>query len=467
MAILSVNGHIPELNSIQKTGRASLVLLFPILWAIAPRLAGDIFALFHLVLVIWVLASCVLLYGQRVRIGTRYVLIGTLLFVMMGTIILSACINTSRVGLRDMAVIGRPVSFLIVFTFGYIAASGLSVDVVIKSLVKAAKVVLIIETLVSIASLLNIGLISLLYEVENAESGGQYRIQGTMGNPNLFGWLIIQCALMIIVFDRSLRWKVFSVVLVVSLILQSGSRSMIATILVGIFICLILTPRSHEKRGNSRFRWAFGVVATAGLTGVVYLVITRLSDRFPYLSQLTNIFLTGDLRSVNSFDARIDLWTDAWVSVTAQGTFLHLLFGYGPGTLPSVDNDALFSIVNYGVVFWIVNVILYICIYLMMRKEKDSTISVYVRQYIILTALIGFQADTLSGWNYPMLVLFTAGLACQLMDSRTNVLQGPRRVGTLNAIRDTKITNSEGGQQQYALREGVKQSRYMGEDRGV
>jgi len=396
---------------------AFLVAFFPVLLAVAPRPEFDTLHLLNFGVVVYVAACLMFVNFAHAELGRRYQEVIAWTGALTLTLLVSACVNANSVTWRAIGVLIRPIILGVVFTFGYLASRYMSKEQLHRGLALGAKIVLVIEAVTSAISVFNSSALSALYAITDLESGGQLRIQGTVGNPNLFGWLVIQCALAIVMFDRSMFWKIFGGVLAFLLILQAGSRSMVVVIFGGLVLCYLFYRHGGVKgKRRSISRWLVIAAVLAGSGGILYFVLTTLASRFPYLGQLAIVLVTGNLNSVNSFQGRMDIWAALWGRVTSDGSALHMFFGLGPGTISSADNDVLFSVVNFGFIFLILTYLFAIRLFVVARHSADPSLSAYLRQYVVLSVLVGLQADTLSGWNYPMLMMFFGGIVYQLSE---------------------------------------------------
>src|SRR5690606_9029118 len=113
---------------------------------------------------------------------------------------------------------------------------------------------------------------------------------------------------------------------------------------------------------------------------------------------------------ITSFNERLLIWDNA-LNLIDEPNFITYLLRMGASTLASVDNDYIYILANYGLIFLLVNTLMYVFVLLSILKVKDNSLKALVTTSIIFSFLIGFQADTLGGWNYPSLLFFYVGLA--------------------------------------------------------
>lgn len=141
------------------------------------------------------------------------------------------------------------------------------------------------------------------------------------------------------------------------------------------------------------------------------MILLRYGEHLPYLNELTRIFRNEDsLLSINSFEYRVFMWENALQRLDG----LSWIFGFGAGSMTVLDNDYLYAVFNYGLFGTAINVLMYGFIYYCFSKLEDRRFSVLGRQYIIFSFIIGLQVETLNGWNYPILIMFLAGIAFAL-----------------------------------------------------
>ena len=161
---------------------------------------------------------------------------------------------------------------------------------------------------------------------------------------------------------------------------------------------------------------------------LLYMFILKFGHNFPYLYQLLNIIETRSLDSIGSFDARLRMWEGALIDFNNSTGLLTWMFGMGPGTDSVVDNDYFYSMINYGVLGLFLNLLIYTVIYFQFKKLKIKEFSVLGRQYIVFSLIVGFQAESLGGWNYPIFILFYAGLAFALFKNQDEIVENIQEV---------------------------------------
>ena len=85
------------------------------------------------------------------------------------------------------------------------------------------------------------------------------------------------------------------------------------------------------------------------------------------------------------------------------------------GSATVLDNEYLYILINYGIIYLILHLLMYLAIMFLFLRTGDRKIAILGIQYIIFSFLVGFQADTLVGWNYPVFIIFLTGVAISLV----------------------------------------------------
>lgn len=114
------------------------------------------------------------------------------------------------------------------------------------------------------------------------------------------------------------------------------------------------------------------------------------------------------------------MWDDAIAQINNQSGFTTLLFGLGPGAIKVLDNDYLYSVANYGFLGLVTNIIIYIVLFYQFKKESSLNFSLLGKLYIVFSFILGLQFETLNGWNFPILIMFYAGIAIALRKNHTS-----------------------------------------------
>lgn len=153
--------------------------------------------------------------------------------------------------------------------------------------------------------------------------------------------------LTLLLFDRLTILRYVGVFASISVLFLSQSKSsLIASILVSIFICLLVVFNT-KKFTTNRLSLIF-ILSLFGL--VFYWIFKDILSYFYGYSKLLNAGL-----GVSSMDARVEKWREFYEAIINENNILMLLFGSGRGFLEvhgiksSVfDNDYVYLFVNYG-----------------------------------------------------------------------------------------------------------------------
>lgn len=266
--------------------------------------------------------------------------------------------------------------------------------------------------IVGATQLFGLGTFSFIYDDSKTRPlGGAVRIAGTMGNPNIFAWFVIQMSVIVLLFEKRKLPKLFAIIVAAALVLFSGSR----TFLMLFPVILIFVQIISYKRGSVFYLFKLPLFAL--LSYGIYLLfnwfVFQIRYSFPYLYQLSSFLETGDLTTVNSFHERTLMW-DSGLEKLGDSWF----FGLGPGTIHEMDNDFLYIIVNYGVIYLAIHLIMYLIIIVIFSKVGNRKFSTLGIQYVIFALIVGLQADTLVGWTYPIFILFLTGIAISMIKRR-------------------------------------------------
>ena len=397
------------MNNILKENRSTkLIMLFPLFFVLMPRpeIPGVQFLTYPLIAVIFGLISLTLIIKNGLHKTTSLPL--SLLSALLVCICLSILFNSS--GLSSLPHLAKIFLFIVVFLFGDLVGLVKNKDQIFKGLLKTAYIVLTVQIIVGITQLLGNPVFSWIYSMDKTRPwGGMVRIAGTLDNPNIFAWIVIQMAVLVFLLEPKKFNKVFWVFLCFVLVFLSGSRSFL---MIYPAVMILIFVLSSKKSAVFMFVKLPMFLTTIGaLIAIGYRFLVNNAMSFPYLSQLLYIFETGSLDSVHSFNVRTLMWQDALNQMNGTVTWL---FGLGPGSIEVLDNDYLYSTVNYGLIFTAVNLLMYLVFLIYFFKCKDRILMTLGVQYIVFSLVVGYQADALSGWNYPLLIMFYTGIAVAL-----------------------------------------------------
>lgn len=389
---------------------ATLVMLVPLLFILMPRppisgaqyLSYPVLGAFCIFLILYM--------AKRIEVDRRIMFASSILILYTICISFSALFSELPLGFGVFVHIFKPLLFILILIFGYFVGVKNSLSNIYRGLLKTAYIVLTVQLIVGVTQLFGIHAFDIIYTSEKTRPLGQIvRIAGTLSNPNIFAWMVIQMAMIVFLFETKRIKKMLFITIALILVFFSGSRS-----LLSLFpVMLLLSKLFLDKKSVSfffvkipKYLIIFGSFLLFG-----YWFIKTYGDYFPYLNQILMIVDTGSLSSVNSFDARTIMWHNAINQMENENSIFTWIFGLGAGAIGALDNDYLYSITNYGVISLFMNVVMYVFFYIQFSKMKDKKFGVLGKLYILCSFVLGYQADTLSGWNYPILIMFYAGIS--------------------------------------------------------
>jgi hypothetical protein len=372
---------------------------------------------FHYVtyFLIALIAVIIIIYSSKL-FGLTQSLINFLLLLGLCsfTIAISVLLNLSNLSIMALFEVFKPIYFSFILLSGYFVGLYLNYNKICKGLLTLAYIVILFQCILAIDQLWNLQILSNLYYSDKTKSlGSLIRITGTIGNPNTFAWIVTQMSILIFLLETKKGLRLFFLTIGFVLVLLSGSRSAFL-----LFPFMIFTSKLLSNRNTVKFYLIKLPLYTALLVGILmisYQLLIKYGSELKYLYQIVSVIEDKSFTSINSFDARTQIWNHAWQNFTSENNMLITwLFGLGPGSLSSLDNDYLFAAFNNGLIFFIINIFIYMYILIRFMKVKNLKIKALGVQYIIFSFIIGFQAETLSGWNYPILIFFYFGLALSL-----------------------------------------------------
>ncbi|MDR7073193.1 hypothetical protein [Fictibacillus barbaricus] len=390
-----------------------LAMLFPIIFILMPKFEGSQFITYPILGLILLGAGYTLLKDEKLTLGItdrNFTIVASLLLIYVFCMGISYFVNINDLSLKAIPHFFKPILFLMVLSYGYLVALRINSDTIKKALLKSAYIIVIAQIIVGITQLLDLPIFRFIYDDSKSYPIWKLvRTTGTLANPNIFGWVITQMTVIIYLFEMNKRKKWAWLFIGLILMVLSGSRSVLVMFpLVFIFIELV-----RSKKDKKFFIIKVPLfISGLGLAMVTaYWLILKFGHVFPYLRQLVLIVRSGSLSSVSSFSFRTKMWDNALILLNEKNAWL---FGLGPGSLRVLDKDLLYSLTNYGIIGTLVMIIMYLVIAYYFLRLKDKRFSLLGLQYIAFSFIIGYQVETLSGWNYPMLIMFYTGIALVL-----------------------------------------------------
>jgi len=324
---------------------------------------------------------------------------------------LSILINREDYTFSSLVHMFKPIFFIAILLFSYIFSYDCEKKRLANYFVVFATFILMMQLFISITQLLNIDLFTNIYNSSKAQGiGTKIRVVGSLSNPNILAWVTTQLMVMILLFSRNKLFIIFMFIVSFSIIILTSSRSFL--ILMPIIMILVLVIK---RKKNISFYLIFIPITVLGSYLIFKFIkwfIYSYQDVFPYIYQLTSVFETGELKSVNSFNMRLVIWQNSMERIGDS-----FLFGLGPGVIRSLDNDFLYALVNYGVLYLIIQTALYLVFCIFFYNNQNENFKIMGIINVIFALIVGLQADTISGWFYPVLTMFILGVSLSSMNN--------------------------------------------------
>lgn len=388
---------------------SKIAMIIPLFFIIMPRPNMSAVQFLTYPLIVFLICLLVLNLTKDIKVNKNVFLVFVFMFFVILEMVVSMLINAHL----DVNGVAKQVLIGAVLYFGYFISNSKDTKTIKNSLLKLAYVIIIIQSIVGITQLFGIDLFSVLYSSEKARAlGGIVRITGTLANPNMFAWVLIQMMVLIWLFEKKISKRASSLVFVTCLVFLSGSRSMLL-----IFPFVILMIEIITKKKTPAFFFIktpiYGLILFASYKMLIWF-LTTFGENFRYMQRLLTIFETKDLSSDNSFEHRSFMWERAMSNINS---YTDWLFGTG-GAIEKADNDYVFAVSNYGISYLVIQLSMYILIGYFFLKLKDKKFSALGIQYIVFSLVLGYQVETLSGWNYPILIMFYTGIAISILANK-------------------------------------------------
>lgn len=324
---------------------------------------------------------------------------------------LSILINREDYTFSSLVHMFKPIFFIAILLFSYIFSYDCEKKRLANYFVVFATFILMMQLFISITQLLNIDLFTNIYNSSKAQGiGTKIRVVGSLSNPNILAWVTTQLMVMILLFSRNKLFIIFMFIVSFSIIILTSSRSFL--ILMPIIMILVLVIK---RKKNISFYLIFIPITVLGSYLIFKFIkwfIYSYQDVFPYIYQLTSVFETGELKSVNSFNMRLVIWQNSMERIGDS-----FLFGLGPGVIRSLDNDFLYALVNYGLLYLIIQTVLYLVFCIFFYNNQNENFKIMGIINVIFALIVGLQADTISGWFYPVLTMFILGVSLSSMNN--------------------------------------------------
>lgn len=388
--------------------KKNLIILFPILFVLFPK--PGVFGLessFYFVL-LFCLAISSVYFIVKSKINKSLMIYTLLLLIILSTIYISYFFSTDSEFIDLLKETLKYILIILVFVNSYMIGIFFKEESIYNKLIMFALIALFAQIIFVFTQMLDMQIFNYFYSMYKSRPiGGMLRVVGTLINPNLFSWIVMQLAVLILLLIKN-KLKILLILLCFILIFLSGSRSSLVIFpLLIAFVYLI-----KNKKGIKFYFIQLPIIfiSLSAFSIVAYKFLEKYQEYFPYLAQILSIFQSGELNSVNSYSLRLGMWNNGWYLFNNRPGFIKYLFGIGPNKIAVMDNDFLISYINNGMVYTIL--IYGFVLYLLFRSLfiQNEIFKILLIQCIIFTLIISFQSDTLTGWNYPLFIMFFAGL---------------------------------------------------------
>lgn len=385
----------------------ALPLLLTVYLPRTPALGNHFFAYGALVVVLGLVLASSFLESQRFD---RRIL--TFLFLMVAIAAVtsfSLLVNAGSVLTTGVIRVLRPVLYVILLLYAFQAARLTGREGVRRGLLSAAYAILLGQLVIGSSQAVGLDLFDPIYTAEKARPlGGLFRITGSLGNPNFFGWVVAQAGI-VILFLRGDRGRYGWLGLTTLLVVAAGSRTLLL-----LFPIMVVVAHKLRRRG------AGGVMSGVVVGGVLVVTfagfVVAMRDLFPYLGQLRDLFSTASLASIHALEQRVDRWFQVG-EVFREGGAASWIFGLSDRPLTQVlDNDYLYVLYRTGIVGLLVHVLFVGYIICTLRRDMRTDVARLGLQYVLFALAFGLVADTLGGWFTPIWLVLFVGMAMGLQN---------------------------------------------------
>ena len=230
---------------------------------------------------------------------------------------------------------------MIIFIFAANVNLKFSIPEIKNTLILAAKLIIFGELIVVIDQVLNIDFFSLFYDYGKESSTDDaytfLRSTGTLGNPNYFAWVILQCGVVIQAFSRKGN-RYLWLFLALFMILLSGSKSMVVAFPISMLVISWLKGERVLFNRQNLYWLLFAV----SLAIIVYNFVNIYPHVFPRFKVLIAL-LTGE---DTSGGGRFEIWERAYAYflMKEQGV---LSWGLGWGRLKCLRRWIMATFTRY------------------------------------------------------------------------------------------------------------------------
>jgi len=395
---------VPEPSPVRRSW--GLVALFPLVFFLGPRPAalGGMSTAYVISSVVIVFILLAMLRDVHVdRITARILAV---LYVMLALMVASSVWVHTPVNLSTTVYhIAKAVFWVMVMMYATTVGGRVGPDGVVRGLLVSAKIVLLAQLVASADQFLGTGITSYLYSDVKASSA-LIRATGTVANPNMMAWTALQMTALVLSLGGRARTKYLWTGLGVAMVIASGSRSTLLAMMASVIILGVL---NSQQILVARLLRVFLLGAAA--MGAVYWFLISYRYQFRYLAELLTVLQGNGFDQINSVRDRYSMWTAGWDLFTSVGGIGKWIIGLGPGSLVTADNNYLYSLVNYGALFLVASVALYIGMAVLLFRKRWLGLGGFAVQYVLLVLIMGYQVETIAGWFYGPPILYIVGLA--------------------------------------------------------
>lgn len=340
---------------------------------------------------------------QRPGIGHYVLVIWGWLGLIAFVTTCSQLLNSTELYVSGVTRIFRPVLYMVVVAYGYKIGVRNQDHEVRSGLLWAAYVIIAGQVIVGFTQFIGIDVFHALYTSQKASPYYRLlRISGTMGNPNVLGWVMTQIIAIITLLKRD-RYPYLLVALCSVIVVFSGSRT--ATLILP-FVLIFTQMFRQDTQVRIGELMAIGGVVIAGAVALFLM----FSEYVPYIAQIRKIFLTGSLSAVTSLQARFVHWANVAEQFFQSGWSIHL-FGLSDRQGTQVlDNDYLYVLFRTGYIGLAVHLSFIVYMLRYCYRRRRSSVAQMCIVYVLTALVMGVVAETLAGWFIPIWLLYLLGI---------------------------------------------------------
>ncbi|MEG7342566.1 hypothetical protein V6E27_28885, partial [Bacillus cereus] len=274
----------------QRKESVFLIMFFPLILALIPRpeIEGAQFLTYPAIGAILFAVS--LFHLRKLQLNTRLIYFVTLIFCYTFSIALSVMF-ANEISVNSFSHIIKPLLFIMILVFGFIVGKCESYESIVKGLLRSVKIILFTQIIVGVPQLLSIKIFDVFYSSEMSRPLGQLtRMVGTLSNPNIFAWIVIQSSVIVFLFEKRKFRRLLWLSIGLGLILLSGSRTSFVLLPAIIFSCSLLLAKKNVKFFFVKIPFYIVLLIISFYAMIWFL--EEYQYTFPYLHQLLQIIDT-------------------------------------------------------------------------------------------------------------------------------------------------------------------------------